>query len=214
MGAIRDEIVTPEHPELYKVVRWLPNWRWQTYALGVLFVFLVIVLESAYRAIVKRESGLEALRAVSSDLDLTLHDQIAYESQTIGGDNEKELPAAQAFILRVRNTRGAFLQNCQIDFGQGSRFSNHVCPSFDLRPGEYKDIAILRVWYQFPDRPAAVYSYYYRDGGWHVHDAIWMPRPGVYTVTAFSANTYPATLAVRLSKEGMNWNLLPSDEVS
>lgn len=54
-GAVRDEILLPSHPEIYKLVYWLPAWSWQTYLIIVACMLLALILESAYRAIRRRE---------------------------------------------------------------------------------------------------------------------------------------------------------------
>jgi hypothetical protein len=55
IGAVRDDLIAPQHPELFKLVHWLPDWSWQTYSVCIAAVLLLFVLEGAYRAVAKRE---------------------------------------------------------------------------------------------------------------------------------------------------------------
>lgn len=59
VGSIREDIIPPEHPGLYKLVHWLPDWSWSTYALLIVLVWFILFLESAYEAIIKRDNQLQ-----------------------------------------------------------------------------------------------------------------------------------------------------------
>jgi hypothetical protein len=59
IGAVRDEIIAPAHPELYRLFHWLPDWSWQTYLLLVVVIWLLFVLEAAFRAISRRDLQLQ-----------------------------------------------------------------------------------------------------------------------------------------------------------
>jgi hypothetical protein len=62
LSEIRDDVISPEDPELYRLVHWLPDWRWQTYLLIIAILVIFFVLESAYRAISRRDNELSALK--------------------------------------------------------------------------------------------------------------------------------------------------------
>lgn len=146
--------------------------------------------------------------AAKSGMKLCLHEGFAYEAGRATGRG-MELPPAQTYGLRVSNPGGKAFHNCQLSIGQGSSFSYLICAPFDLRPGEYKDLPIIRIWHSAERRPVHVYCYYYRNDQWCISDAIPMLGPGIYDLTAFASNSYPALLSISLSINEDGWTLTP-----
>jgi hypothetical protein len=60
--ALRDEILTPQVAEQYKLFRLVPNIDWKWYVAGLFVVVLIILFEGAYRAVRKREGKLGNMR--------------------------------------------------------------------------------------------------------------------------------------------------------
>lgn len=70
LDTLRDDVFVPDHPELYQLAHLLPHWSWQTYGLIFEAVFLILILESAYRAINWREELIEEMAAPEETLEL------------------------------------------------------------------------------------------------------------------------------------------------
>jgi hypothetical protein len=51
---IREDFIRPESPA-FKISYWLPGWTWRTYGLIGCIFMIMLILESAYRAIKKRD---------------------------------------------------------------------------------------------------------------------------------------------------------------
>jgi hypothetical protein len=152
------------------------------------------------------ENELAELKSEKSDIDLILHKDMAYESGLVDV-NGNQLPPAKVFIVRITNGGDKFLQKCQITFGQKGRFNYPVSGCFDLRRGEYKDLAVLRVNYRGEDSRAFVYFLQSIDWKISVDGPSWLPGPGIYEIRALSADTHPAALDVELSRTGSEWGL-------
>jgi hypothetical protein len=48
---VRDEFLSAESQERFKLPQWLPDWHWQTWTLITVTLFLLGTLESAYRLV-------------------------------------------------------------------------------------------------------------------------------------------------------------------
>ena len=128
---------------------------------------------------------------------LELLDHVAYEGGVVDAQGN-ELPPAMAFIVRATNTGNKFLQKCQLTFGEKERYNYPASGYFDLRPGEYRDIPVLRVNARGSDPRAFVY--FLRNEDWKIecNGPSWLTGPAVYEIKALSADTHPSTLNVRL----------------
>jgi hypothetical protein len=68
---IREHFIIPDHPELYQTLaHFLPHWSWQTYGFIFAGVLLLLILESAYRAINWREELIEEIAVPEETLAL------------------------------------------------------------------------------------------------------------------------------------------------
>ena len=133
----------------------------------------------------------------TTDIRLELLDHVAYEGGVVDAQGI-ELPPAMAFIVRATNTGNKFLQKCQLTFGEKERYNYPASGYFDLRPGEYRDIPVLRVNARGSDPRAFVY--FLRNEDWKIecNGPSWLTGPAVYEIKALSADTHPSTLNVRL----------------
>lgn len=68
LATIRDDIINPGHPELFRLAHWLPRLEWQTYAIVGSAVFVFLILESAYRAIKWREDLIIEIASVEETI--------------------------------------------------------------------------------------------------------------------------------------------------
>lgn len=84
IGAIRDELIEPRHPEVFKVAHWLPDWRWQTYLLVVAFAFVLFLLENSYRTIWRRD------RKLADFFDLYAH-ALSFDGLVFSHDETNEV---------------------------------------------------------------------------------------------------------------------------
>jgi hypothetical protein len=62
IATVREELIGSENP-IYRVAYWLPSWRWQTYTLIGTILMIGLILESAYRAIKKRDGLMHGVFA-------------------------------------------------------------------------------------------------------------------------------------------------------
>lgn len=65
---IRDEIIVPAEPATWKLWNVIPDWRWEWYALFFLGAFKVMLIQSAYRSISRRDKEIVELHATLSGL--------------------------------------------------------------------------------------------------------------------------------------------------
>jgi len=49
LQAIREEFLSPNQHDYWRLLNWLPNWPWEWWAIAFLLLSLVFVLEAAYR---------------------------------------------------------------------------------------------------------------------------------------------------------------------
>ncbi|MFZ0846003.1 MAG: hypothetical protein WAM62_09445, partial [Pseudolabrys sp.] len=70
LATIRDDLVDPAKPELYRLAHWLPAWPWYVWGFIFAVVFVFLILESAYRAINWRENLIEEMAAPEETLAL------------------------------------------------------------------------------------------------------------------------------------------------
>jgi hypothetical protein len=68
IATVRDELIQPEKPELFRLARYLPTWPWYVYALIGAAIVVVLILESAYRVVRKREIILQEIATTESTL--------------------------------------------------------------------------------------------------------------------------------------------------
>jgi hypothetical protein len=74
LATARDELIEAQHPELYKLSRWLPGWSWQVYLLIGATLAIALILEGTYRAVKRRDDLLTGIfapeKAISHLVDL------------------------------------------------------------------------------------------------------------------------------------------------
>ena len=99
---VRDEFFSSDIQEKYKLLKAIPHFSVAWYMAIALGLILIIVLESAYRSIIKRESQLR-----------TFLDEYAYSLQLVrvdqedrrGKDTNGQIVSRQMqFLLRLKNT--------------------------------------------------------------------------------------------------------------
>jgi hypothetical protein len=130
--------------------------------------------------------------APTSDIAINVSNKFAYYHGMLDAAGH-ELPTAKVFIVRVVNTGARYLQKCQLIFG------NHPATGyFDLRPGEPKDLPLLWMNINAADPRPLVY-FIDSESGKILDGSGWLPHAGTYEIKVFSADTYPASLAVELS---------------
>ena len=156
------------------------------------------------------------LAAKKSDIAIGIHDGLAYEE--LFDEEGLRLPPTKSFVARLTNKGEKFLEKCQICFGMGiDKQSNYPTTKyFELRPGETKNLPILRVKdvaqrqrNDQDDRHALLYILRGMDGDWKITrggPALCVP-PGLHQLSVFSADTGAATIDVELSKSDQGWNL-------
>lgn len=133
---------------------------------------------------------------VSPLLDIRLHDQL-HEIGAVDAIGEV-MPAARAYVARITNRGDKALHRCQLFFGNPTHIQV-VSGPFDLAPGQYRDLPVLRV-IDHSDEPHAL-AYYLESETWQVAagQAAWLPEPGRFKVKVLSADAPTAALHVELA---------------
>lgn len=147
-------------------------------------------------------------------LDVRLEDQVqeAGAVDTVG----EVLPTARAYIARITNRGDRPLHRCQLFFGNATHIQV-VSGPFDLAPGAYRDLPVLRV-IDRSDEPHAL-AYYLDPDTWQVAEgqAAWLPDPGKFKVKVLSADTAQVALEVELSRSATApeaWTLIEAAVVA
>ena len=136
--------------------------------------------------------------ALSPSLTIRVHDGPAYESGTRDADGGM-LPDCWVFLARLTGTEKA-VTRCQIILEDRNGQNHTASKLFDLRPGEQRDVPVLR-FYRAKGRACRAFIYMSRADGEILPQAGGLILgPGRYRIKVLSAEEVPATLDVQLSK--------------
>jgi hypothetical protein len=94
--AVRDEYLAPEVAAHYRLPEILPKWEWERWALVTATLLVVLLLESAYRAIRKREIEIAALRG---DLAPVLSFSYEFTEPWVGETDKAQVPRNDSVIV-------------------------------------------------------------------------------------------------------------------
>lgn len=195
----------------------VPNWLaspnadkqvicWSIVA-AVIYVCLVWGPALYWRRIAQSKLQTTSPSVIKSDIRLELRGA-GYEWGLFDADDGHKLPIAIGFSARITNEGDKLLRKCQITFGEKERFNYPVSGYFDLRPGEYRNVIILRINLEGKFRRPFVYMQIAEDGKIFSSAGSWMPdQDGIYEIRALSADTHLASLAVQLTQVDGKWDL-------
>lgn len=99
---IRDELLKPEIQARYKLLKLLPHFTWEWYALLIVVIIIFIVLECAFQTIQKREEELEKLLDIYA-YSLKL-ESITREEQHQVDEHGSTVERHGRFVLKLKNT--------------------------------------------------------------------------------------------------------------
>jgi len=141
-------------------------------------------------------------------LQVRLHDQV-YETEAVDTTGDR-LPASRAYVARIANRGDKPVHRCQLFFVNKMHIQV-VSGPFDLRPGEHRDLPVLRV-IDEADEPHALLYFLDRET-WAVAEgqAAWLPEPGRFKVKVMSADAPATSLDVKLSRSAgrpLAWTLV------
>jgi hypothetical protein len=175
-----------------------------------LFGFSIILCIWLFEASFRKTRRLEKIASfrLKSDISLTLVREAVYEILD-DADTGHRLPNTIGFYIRVINEGDKFLEKCQITFGEKNAFVVYpVSGYFDLRPGEYKNITVIRISCEGKIRHPFVYMKISNDGKISSGAGCWLLDPDkVFEIKAFSANTNPVSMPVQLTYIDGKWGL-------
>jgi|SRR6266496_1751998 len=105
---LRDEFLAPDRAEKYKLPKFLPDISWHWWIVALLALILVIFMESAYRAITRREAAM-------ADLTKTLTPKVQLSfNPTRGGITQTPVQVSQqdpgAVIPMVREYMATYVR--------------------------------------------------------------------------------------------------------
>jgi hypothetical protein len=125
LGTVRDQLIVPERPILYTVAYWLPDWPWPIYVLTIMILWLIVILESSYRIIKKRDKEICDLKSPRIKLSFNEND----ERTVCPLDGTKKY-----CTIRVENTCVTLIENCLLEISYNCRGPHTVLRPFDIRP--------------------------------------------------------------------------------
>jgi hypothetical protein len=146
------------------------------------------------------EVGRKAERDLNAQaLAITLHDGPAYEAG-LKDANGNNLPDDWVFLARLTGGDKS-LTKCQIVLEDRNGHNFTVSKPFDIRPGEQKDLPVLRFKNKDP-RDCRAFIYMLRPDDWEISPdgPALLLGPERYRIKVLSAEATPAILDVHLSK--------------
>ena len=178
-----------------------------------LIVFVFRLLGAPTRLYSRLQATIPPLP--ESDMKLFLHDGLISTSG-LKDENDKELPANRAFLVRVENIGEKFLRNCQLTFGQLPAWSHCASKQFDLRRGEHRDVPVLFVPQDRDGRGERSHLYHRTQAGEiSANGPALLVGPGIYDLRVLSEDSCPGLIQVSVSadlerKSGKwsNWRMI------
>jgi hypothetical protein len=138
-------------------------------------------------------------RRLNPNVVFEFRPQSAYEAYT-----DNLFPRAKAYLAHIENLTDSTIHNFQLSLA-----FYLVCAPFDLRPGERKDVPVIRVLLDAENYPAAVYPYHKDGANWTRSGTFsWLIEEGSYELKLLADNLYPLTTKFTLTRvRDVDWKI-------